>query len=91
MIMEDIKEQEYLCRLTLQPVRIMDQKPIIHSDNVVQQTRDSGSNQIPKPGPLTGLLIRVSDCFLRSYVLNRLGGGRVVRRCHVSCVTGASN
>ena len=28
---------------TLQPVRIMDQTPVIHSDNVVQQPRDSGS------------------------------------------------
>ena len=28
---------------TLQPVRFIDQTPIIHLDNVVQQTRDSGS------------------------------------------------
>ena len=28
---------------TLQPVRIMDQTPSIHLDNVVQQTKDSGS------------------------------------------------
>ena len=49
----------------------MDQKPVIHSDNVVQQAKDSG--RIRKPGPLTGLLMRCLDCFLRSYVLNRRG------------------
>ena len=28
---------------------------------------------------------------VKQYFINLLGGGRVVRRCHVSCVTGASN
>ena len=48
MIMEDVKEQDLSPQVaevqsTLQPVRIMDQTPVIHSDNVVQQPRDSGS------------------------------------------------
>ena len=49
MIMEDIKDKYYLHRLPLevpsilQPVMIMAQIQIIHSDNVVQQLKDSGS------------------------------------------------
>ena len=49
----------------------VDQTPIIHSDNVVQQLKDSDSESDSRPGPLIGLLMRSLDCFLRSYVLDR--------------------
>ena len=75
IIMEDIKEQDYLhrlqkfrvlCSLLGWWIRHLLYIRIMWCNN--QRTRVL--NRIRKPGPLKGLLMRCLVCFLRSYVLN---------------------
>ena len=73
MIMEDIKEQDYLHRLQKFWVlcNLLGLWIRHHLYIWIMWCNNQGTqvlNQIRKPSPLTGLLMRCLDCFLKSYV-----------------------